>query len=586
MNRFVAIVLVFVLCFTLAACGGGSGSGSAGDAENTAAFEEITHAYFVHAVTSDSITLNYSLAHPENYGVEKMEPTLGSYGDLAFEQEISYCEDLLARLQKINYKKLDGEQRFTYDVLSDYITGADEARKYMYYGDALTPTIGIQTQLPTILGEYHINDKSDFDDYIGILNDLPRYYNEILDFEVLKKDKGTFMAKKTAEDVIKQCSNFVSNPEENVLLTVFQTKIEEYPDLTEEEAAELTERNRAAVFDSVIPAYQSIVDRLTELNADNTREGGLPSIEQGKEYYAVLLKDSVGTNKSPKEVVASMENILGSAVQKIQGIAATNPKALDSLEDPGYPEEETAEAQLDFLKEAIEKDYPLLEDDDYVLKHVDKSLEEDLGPAFYLTPPLDEPDYNVVYLNDKKVKLQAGGIFPVLTHEAYPGHLYQTVYFSRTKPDPVREQMHFGGYTEGWATYVEHRAGEIAGLAAPAPELLSENSKFLLAIYGRVDVGINYEGWSKEETTEYLKGFGIEDADAITEIYDSMVAEPSNYMIYALGGATFGELRADVEKALGDKFDSKEFHRFILETGPAPFYLIEKRMQDWIKTQK
>ena len=46
------------------------------------------------------------------------------------------------------------------------------------------------------------------------------------------------------------------------------------------------------------------------------------------------------------------------------------------------------------------------------------------------------------------------------------------------------------------------------------------------------------------------------------------------------------ELKKTASSELGSKFDLKAFHTFLLDFGPAPFYIIEDYMDDWIKTQK
>jgi uncharacterized protein (DUF885 family) len=340
------------------------------------------------------------------------------------------------------------------------------------------------------------------------------------------------------------------------------------------------------VQNSVIPGYQAVIDKLTELNKDNEREGGLPSLPDGKEYYEVYVGDAVGTNKVPENIAEIMDYTISENMSKIfqSSIQSAGESLYEILENPPYPKG-TPEEQLDFLKEAMTKEYPEVEGADYILKRVDKSL-EDMSPAFYLTPPIDDPDYNVVYLNDAKIETQAGGVFPVLAHEAYPGHLYQTVYFSNTNPDPVRAAMNFSGYVEGWATYIEHRTGEIAGLETQAAEVLKANAQLTICLYGRIDVGVNHEGWTKSDTADYLSDFNITDDETIQQMYDAMVAEPANYMKYALGAIEFEQLRLKSEQGLKGKFDLKEFHKFILDMGPAPFYIIDDWMDDWIKSQK
>ena len=96
-------------------------------------------------------------------------------------------------------------------------------------------------------------------------------------------------------------------------------------------------------------------------------------------------------------------------------------------------------------------------------------------------------------------------------------------------------------------------------------------------------MGVHYEGWDREEVADYLADFGISDENAADQIFELVVEEPANYLNYFIGYLEFLDLRRSAEKELGDAFDVKEFHRFLLETGPAPFYIIEDHMKEWIK---
>lgn len=83
------------------------------------------------------------------------------------------------------------------------------------------------------------------------------------------------------------------------------------------------------------------------------------------------------------------------------------------------------------------------------MKYVDKSLEEHISPAFYLTTPLDAYQDNVIYLNGN-AKYDLTKAFTTIAHEGYPGHLYQNCFYQSQNPLPVRSVVNIGGYTEGW----------------------------------------------------------------------------------------------------------------------------------------
>ena len=209
-----------------------------------------------------------------------------------------------------------------------------------------------------------------------------------------------------------------------------------------------------------------------------------------------------------------------------------------------------------------------------------------MSPAFYLTPPIDDIQNNVIYINPKYVDEE---IYTTIAHEGYPGHLYQTVYTSSKNLPLVRSLFGYSGYTEGWATYVEYEYSygyALDGADINLANLLKLNMAAIMGLYAQIDMGIHYDGWDLAKVEQYLEDFGVGDKEAAREIFETMVEEPSNYLSYFIGYLEFLNLREIAQKELGDKFSAKEFHDFLLTTGPAPFYIIEKYMNDWMQEQK
>ena len=102
------------------------------------------------------------------------------------------------------------------------------------------------------------------------------------------------------------------------------------------------------------------------------------------------------------------------------------------------------------------------------------------------------------------------------------------------------------------------------------------NRSLNLCIYSLLDTGIHYDGWTLEKAAGFLEGFGISDPDAVEEIYQVIVEDPTNYLKYYMGCLSFMDLREECREEQGDAFDVKEFHRMVLETGPCQFPVLEK----------
>ena len=84
---------------------------------------------------------------------------------------------------------------------------------------------------------------------------------------------------------------------------------------------------------------------------------------------------------------------------------------------------------LEDLETAITEDFPSLEQTSWEIKYVDEALEDFLSPAFYLTPPVDTNSPNSIYINNSS-EMSSLELYTTLAHEGFPGHLYQTVFFS------------------------------------------------------------------------------------------------------------------------------------------------------------
>ena len=211
------------------------------------------------------------------------------------------------------------------------------------------------------------------------------------------------------------------------------------------------------------------------------------------------------------------------------------------------------------------------------VKYVAEEMEEHLSPAFYMIPAIDNAQENVIYINQAHMGNDLT-LFTTLAHEGYPGHLYQTIYYESTDPDPIRSMMDFGGYVEGWATYAEMGSYYLTPLSKEQATLLQKNNSIILGLYALADMGIHYEGWSRMDTVAFFKTYGITDAQTVEDIYELIIGSPGNYLKYYIGYVEFLELKKEWAKETGDEFSQKEFHEAVLGAGPAPFAIVEDYM--------
>jgi len=547
------------------------------------AFTTFTNELFISGVSGNIINLHYTISNPSDYGIEDYPVTLGTVSEQDMLESYAATEECLKLLKTFNYEKLNSANQLTYDILKASLEIELEYKDYYLYTSHLGPTTGTQAQLPILLAEYKFNTKRDIEDYLELLETIDTYYRSIMDFEQLKSDSGLFMNDEIADQIIAQCQDFISSPETNYLLDVFSDKLDEFPGLTDMEKTNYKSQHTDLLYQHIIPAYQIIINGLEALKGTGVNDGGLCNFEHGKTYYEYLLKSYVGTDEAPKDVLARIEDQLDNDVKKIQAIAQRNPNIIDELYSTDLPKRSPIEI-IEELKVKMADDYPAPPDTNYQIKYVHESLEEHLSPAFYLVPPIDDISNNTIYINNGS---NASNIqlYTTLAHEGYPGHLYQSIYFNISEPDNLRALFGFGGYVEGWATYVEMYSYAYADLDEDLLAILQLESSFSLAISCIIDIGVNYNGWDLDYTGTYLSLLGISDPETVSSIYYAVIESPANYLRYYYGYLNFEDLRTKTQEALGKNFDLQDFHRIILEIGPCSFPILEKYIDIYIEEE-
>lgn len=546
-------------------------------------FRSFTREVFQKEVSGSMLTLHYSLADPEKKNIARPAPTLGtvSYDNTA---SIHQCQEYLKKLLSFSYSDLSRENRLTSDMLLLYFHTSEASLQNGFPEEILSPSLGIQAQLPVLLAEYAFYKEQDISDYLNILVSIEPYFESILQYEQERAHQGYFMSDTTLDRILEQCREFVKDPENNYMLDVFSQKLKEYGKFTDSEQNELMKRHKEILLNKVIPAYEKLIIGLNALRGSGKNPMGLAYYKKGQKHYEYLLQAETGCYDSVKKIQQRLYEQLADDTARIQMMLKEQPSLLQKMNAETDLDTFQPTKALQILQKKSEKDFPALpETVSPDIRYVHKSMESYSSPAFYLTPPLDTGSPNVIYINPSSQTSNLE-LFTTLSHEGFPGHLYQTVYFGSCDPDDIRYLITSSGYVEGWATYVESYGYQYAAdyLDDPAASDLTAlawmNRSINLCIYSLMDIGIHYHGWTPDAAASFLKNFGITDTSVVQEIYQYIVETPGNYLKYYLGYLNFLDLRQKWQDTLGEHFDLKKFHQKILETGPVSFPVLQKYM--------
>ncbi len=556
--------------------------------------------FFKEYVTSDSLSLHYTVLEPERFQIQKPTVSFGEFSVASLQASNQTATEYLTRLRSFSKETLDAEEQLSYDLLEYALEHSTIPEGTELYDSPLGPTTGVQTQLPILLAEYRFSSLEDVEDYFLLLEDLPNYFQQLCAFEQARSAAGTQSCAEVLSRILLQCKSFVEDPDSNFLIECFRDRLTSLPDVTAKEIATLCMRNQKLVFTKVIPAYEQLIDTLQSLIDTSVPAAGLAAFPDGSDYYEYLVRSNTGSSRSIREIETMLrEALLENMVTMVslyeseelrrelqtyqkQGLSVCMDsdtvlstetdltKSTTSLSPSQY-----SDHLLNHLQEKISADFPTPADASFRVQTVHPSLEDFLSPALYLVPPLDNYTENVIYIN--QAKCAVGSLFSTLAHEGYPGHLYQNTYFAATSPHPARMLLNFTGYDEGWGTYAELFSYYYADCSEELKQFLIAEQVAGLCLYSLSDIRIHYHGESMDTVVSFLTEHGLSPEGA-EEVYYTQLAEPVVYLPYSVGYLEFCSLRDLYCSHAGDDASLLPFHTFVLETGPAPFAILEERL--------
>ena len=546
-------------------------------------FDQMMNDLFLDEVDNSLITLHYTLANPAAFGITDYDKTLGTVTLEESKQALADAKSLKVQLNDIDSRHLREDQLLTYTILSSYLNTMLSSEGLELYDQPLSSSLGIQAQLPILLSEYVFYTKQDVEDYLSLLSSIDTYYESIIEFEKQKTEAGLGLCDTAIDRIIESCNAYLLDADHSFMAETFAQRLDQVEGLTDTEKEDYSARNRAAINEHFVPAYQKLIDGLTPLKGTGTNDKGLYYFPEGQKYYQYLVNAYTGTSyQDIPELKKAISDQMMNDLTAMDELLTENPALAKKMYSYSFSLTDPNEI-LENLRTQCIKDFPAIEDYVCNIKNVPSALEATLSPAFYLTVPIDRPQDNSIYINNGSTNT-ARNLYSTLAHEGYPGHMYQTLYFNRNNSCNLRKLLSFSSYSEGWATYVEYYSYTLDnGLDPDLGELLRHNAAFTLSLYAILDLNIHYEGWDIKQVQDYLNHyFRISDPSVITTIYYDIAENPANYLEYYVGYLEILNMQSEAKKTLGSRYTNMEFNRFLLDIGPAPFSVIKPYFNEWL----
>ena len=326
-------------------------------------FEHFTDSIFTSELSSNTLNLHYTLAHPEKFGIKDYKISLGSMNEKAHSNSFSKLKSNQKRLKNFHYQKLSKENQLTYDILSLEFSTQLSGENFFWLQEPLSPHLGISSQLPILLAEYTFRTGNDIKDYFSLLSCLPDYYNELAEFESQKAKRGLFMSDASLERLLTQCQTMLSS---DYLASAFKDKINSLQNadtLTKKQADSYLSLHEKLIHTCVIPSYQSLSEKLSALKGSEKNDRGLAGFPDGTAYYHYLIQSQVGDFRSTNEIEERLFTQLALDYRQMQTLLSQNPSLAQNLSV--FSLSATPEEMLSYLNKAMQTDFPDLDSPKY-----------------------------------------------------------------------------------------------------------------------------------------------------------------------------------------------------------------------------
>ncbi|NNE68394.1 MAG: DUF885 domain-containing protein, partial [Pyrinomonadaceae bacterium] len=507
----------------------------------------------------------------------------------------------------ITYKALSATDKLAYDVFKknqeDAIKGFSKELMALTVVRPLNHFSGLHTFYPTFASGKGAAPFKTVEDYE---NNLKRHkeFVVMLDRSIERfrqgMSTGVVETKMTIRNVIEQLDTQLNQGLEK---STFMGPVQNFPDgMSDADKSRLTAEYKKAVSEEIFPAYKRLRDFLKEDYLWVARDGvGLSYMKGGKKLYRYMIESTTTLPLTPEEIhetgLKEVARIRGDMekVKKEVGFKGTLAEFFNHLRtDPKFKpksREWLTQGYYDLGKQVdkkIDRLFKRLPKSKLEIRPYEPFREKFEAGGSYQSGSPDGKRPGVFYFNAYDLPSRTTpGMTTLYLHEGAPGHHFQISLAQENEALPAF--MRFGGntaYVEGWALYGEKLGFEMDMFGDPYQRQGHYDDEMLRAMRLVVDTGIHSKGWTREKSIQYMldnSAMGKTDATAEVERY---IAIPSQAVAYKIGALTIQRLRDKSEKALGEKFDIREFHDQVLNTGALPLAVLEKKIDDWIAVQK
>jgi uncharacterized protein (DUF885 family) len=527
--------------------------------------------------------------------------------DAYFANERKAAEANLEALKGIDRDRLNATDKIAYDVFkqnqTDALKGLSKEIMDLTVVRPLNHFSGFHTFYPTFAsgqGAAPFKTVQDYDNNLKRHKEFIILMDRSIDRFRQGMATGVFETKMTITNVIDQLNTQLAQKTEE---SPYYGPILKFPEgFSDADKARLTSEYRDIVENGLYPANARLRDFLRDSYLPLAREQvGLSAMKGGEGLYQYMIEQTTTLPLKADDIhnlgLSEVARITSGmeAIRKEVGFKGTLPEFFDHLRsDPKFKlasRDALTQGYYDIGKKVdakISTQFKYLPKAPLEIKPYEEFREKYEAGGSYQPGTPDGSRAGTFYFNAYDLPSRTTpGMTTLYLHEGAPGHHFQISIAQENEKLPAF--MRFGGntaYVEGWALYAETLGYDMGLYKDPYQRFGTLSDEMLRAMRLVVDTGLHSKGWTRQQAIDYMlanSDMGKTDATAEVERY---IAIPTQALAYKIGALTIMRLRDKAKTQLGKKFNVREFHNQVLNTGALPLTVLEKKIDDWISGSK
>ncbi len=533
-------------------------------------------------------------------GDNRYNDQLPDFGSAQFrEKSHAFTANWLKTIEAVGADGLAGQDLLSYEIFVRDARDSLESEQFpswMQPVNQMGSMASFAVQLGSGTGAQPFKTVQDYDNWLARGKRLPVLFDTAIDNMREGMRTGVVQPRALMTKVLPQLDALIKDKPEDSL---FWGPIKSMPaDFSAADKKRLTAAYRDMIATQVMPAYKKLRSFIADDYLPKTRDSvGLDKLPNGAAWYAFNARNSTTTDLSPAQIhqigLDEVARIQGEVegVMKQAGFKGSMQEFFTFMRTDPQFNFKTEAALLTYyralearINKRVSEQFSLLPKAPFEIRAIEPFRAKSAAGGEYMSPSEDGSRPGIFYVNTYDLPTRkTWDAEDLYLHEAIPGHHFQLALQQELTDLPKFRR--FGGQTafiEGWGLYAESLGTSLGVYETPYDYFGYLQNELWRAIRLVTDTGLHSKGWTREQVIKYMLDNSAESETQATAEAERYIAWPGQALAYKIGELKIQSLRKKAEKALGPKFDVRQFHAEVLKDGAVPLDILEAKVDRWI----